>query len=506
MPVNNKTKIRTKTEKINLAGILNSMRDAYIIIIDSTGMVLFVNDQLKYHNFLDNEIDVGAVLYDALPDEKRASIRMMIDHLFATGEPFRTHVETMKEGIKVHFEFRYSPVMNDMGKVTQVLIEGRDVSGEKIFSNKIKRVSGDFSSLVENANAIIIGTDSMGYITDWNEKSYKVTGYDKQETFAKMFQELLKDEESKANFSILFHSILKGEPLNNYEITIVAKDGESRILLVNATPRKNVLGQVDGVLFVGQDVTELITYRASLEQKVLERTEALNKSNLEIKRQKEATDLEKVKSDQLLLNILPEFVAKELKEKGHVIPRHFKSATILFADLVGFTTLCKGLSPEQILYELNYIFVGFDMIIEKYGLEKIKTIGDGYMAVGGLPVENTTHASDAVNAGLKMIEYVKRVGENNKGTDRPPWQARVGIHSGELTAGVIGRSKFTYDVWGGSVNTASRMESTCEGGKVNISSATYELVKNEFHCIHRGPIKMKNMGELQMYYVSQEIP
>lgn len=502
MPVNDRTKIRTKVDDISLASVLNSMRDAYIIIIDREGTVLFLNNHLKDYDFLDREIDVGAVLYDALPEEKRATIRMMVDHLFQVGEPFRTHMEIMRNGVKVHFEFRYSPVMNDAGNVVQVLIEGRDVSGEKIFSNKIKRVSGDFSSLVENANAIIIGTDSMGYITDWNEKSFEVTGYEKHETFAKPFSELLIDEESRANFPLLFQSILVGEPLNNYEITIAAKNGQTRILLVNATPRKNVVGQIDGILFVGQDVTELITYRRSLEEKVLERTEELSKSNLEIKSQKEATELEKRKSDQLLRNILPEFVAKELKEKGHVMPRHFKSATILFADLVGFTTLCKGLSPEEILYELNYIFVGFDMIVEKYGLEKIKTIGDGYMAVGGLADENITHASDAVNAGLKMIDYVNRVGEDNKGTGRPPWQARVGIHTGELTAGVIGRNKFTYDVWGGSVNTASRMESTCAGGKVNISSATYELVKSEFHCEHRGPIKMKNMGELQMYYAS----
>jgi class 3 adenylate cyclase len=102
-----------------------------------------------------------------------------------------------------------------------------------------------------------------------------------------------------------------------------------------------------------------------------------------------------------------------------------------------------------------------------------------------------------------MIAYVNRVSKENKSTARPPWQAKVGIHTGELTAGVIGKSKFAYDVWGRSVNTANRMESTCEGGKVNVSGATYELIKNEFDCVHRGAIKVKNMGELQMYYVNK---
>jgi PAS domain S-box-containing protein len=394
-------------------------------------------------------------------------------------------------------------VKNEYGKVSQILVEGRDVTGEKIFANKIKRVTGDFTNLVENANALIIGTDSSGYITDWNARCTIVTGYDKQEMYARKFSEFLIDNHSIENFHSLFESLLKGKLLTNYELTIISKDGQKRILLVNGTPRKNVEGKIDGVMFVGQDVTELIAYRISLEERVVERTQELNMSNLEIRKQKDEIEFEREKSDQLLLNILPEFVAKELKEEGHVIPRYFKSATILFADLVGFTNLCKGLSPEQILYELNYIFVGFDYILEKHGLEKIKTIGDGYMAGGGLPIPNDTHPSDAVKAGLEMIAYVNRVSKENKSTARPPWQAKVGIHTGELTAGVIGKSKFAYDVWGRSVNTANRMESTCEGGKVNVSGATYELIKNEFDCVHRGAIKVKNMGELQMYYVNK---
>lgn len=502
MQMNNRTKLPTIGNEISLDGVLNSMQDTAIIIIDGQGKVLYLNKQAQHDSFLDLPVQVGSILYNAFAAQQRESIKMMIGHLFETGVPFRTNVEKIESGVKVHFEISYRPVCDEFGNVTQVLIEGRDVTIEKISSNKIKRVAGDFTSLVEHANAIIIGTDSGGYITDWNEKSRQATGYEKQEAYARRFSELLLNRESIESFSATFESILRGNPLNNYELAIESKDGQRRMLLVNATTRKNIAGQIDGVLFVGQDVTELLAYRRSLEEKVAERTEELNKSNREITQQKAEIYLAREKSDKLLLNVLPEFVAKELKEKGHVVPRHYKSATILFADLVGFTRLCKGLSSEQIVYELNYIFTGFDMIIEKYALEKIKTIGDGYMAVGGLPVTNATHAFDAVRAGLEMIDYVNRVNKENKKTERPPWQARVGIHTGELTAGVIGKNKFSYDVWGGSVNTASRMESACAGGKVNISRATYEQVKSKFHCLHRGAIKVKNMGEIQMYYVN----
>ncbi|MBL7859658.1 MAG: PAS domain S-box protein [Cyclobacteriaceae bacterium] len=498
---NSYNKVSALVNDLNLNEVLNSMTDSFIIIINPEAIVLFLNRKANEYKYLDYPIQVGCSLFEAILDSRKEIIKELLDGLLATGKPFRTNVTKMEDGIMVHFEISYRPILNNEEDITHVLIEARDVSVEKISGNKIKRVAGDFTRLVEHANAVIIGTDSQGYITDWNEKSNEVTGYSKSEAFARKFAELLEIK-MNSKFESAFAELLYGKSMANFELSIQGKAGQVINLLMNATPRKNLADKVDGILFIGQDITELIAYRKSLEKKVAERTLKLRQSNLEIRQQNELIEKERKKSDQLLQNILPEFVASEIKEKGHVAPRHFESATILFADLVGFTELCKGLSPEDILYELNYIVVGFDMIIEKCGLEKIKTIGDGYMAVGGLPIPNSTHPSDAVHAGLEMINYINRVNENNKITNKPPWQARVGIHTGELTAGVIGKIKFAYDVWGGSVNTASRMESASEKGKVNISSATYELVKNEFNCVHRGAIWVKNMGELQMYYVN----
>ncbi len=230
----------------------------------------------------------------------------------------------------------------------------------------------------------------------------------------------------------------------------------------------------------------------------------LKQSSTELERQKDQIESAKKKADELLLNVLPEYVAKELKEKGHVAPRHFPVATVLFADLVGFSKLCKGLSPKEIVDELNYLFVGFDLILENNNLEKIKTIGDGYMAAGGVPLPNSSNPQDAVNAALQMIQSVEKVKRANSKSGKPLWEIRIGIHTGDLIAGVIGKNKFAYDIWGSAVNTAARMEASGEPGKVNISGITYQFVKDKFACTYRGNIEVKNMGRMDMYFVSMD--
>src|SRR5258706_2075561 len=231
----------------------------------------------------------------------------------------------------------------------------------------------------------------------------------------------------------------------------------------------------------------------------------LKQSGEEMSRQKKIIEEEKKKADSLLLNVLPESVAKELKERGHVTPRYFPIATVRFADLVGFSKISKGLSPTELVDELNYLFVGFDLILERNNLEKIKTIGDGYMAAGGLPIPNSSNPLDAVRAGLEMIQFVKRIRVENQKSRKPLWEVRVGIHTGELVAGIIGKNKFVYDIWGSTVNVASRMESAGELGRVNISGITYQLVKDKFNCTYRGNIDVKNMGKMDLYFCSEDI-
>jgi class 3 adenylate cyclase len=176
----------------------------------------------------------------------------------------------------------------------------------------------------------------------------------------------------------------------------------------------------------------------------------------------------------------------------------------LFTDFKGFTTIAKDMTPTELVAELNEFFVAFDDIIEKNGLEKIKTIGDAYMCAGGIPTTNKTHPVDIVRAGLQIQEFMNHHSVKRVEKGLQPWGLRVGIHTGPVTAGVVGRKKYAYDIWGSAVNIASRMESSGDVGKVNISAATYDLVKDVFPCSHRGKISAKNVGEIDMYFVESE--
>ncbi len=240
-----------------------------------------------------------------------------------------------------------------------------------------------------------------------------------------------------------------------------------------------------------------------LEDKVKERTKELQHTNEELNTTLELVESERAKSDKLLLNILPLETAQELKEKGHATPKHYDQITVLFTDFKGFTHLAEKITPEQVIQELDVCFLAFDEICEKYNLEKIKTIGDSYMCAGGLPVANTTNPIDVVSAGLAMQTWMDAWAKEKRAKGQETWELRLGIHTGEAIAGVVGKNKFAYDIWGDTVNLASRMESSGEVGKVNISETTYALVKDKFSCIFRGKISAKNKGEVAMYFVEK---
>ena len=242
-----------------------------------------------------------------------------------------------------------------------------------------------------------------------------------------------------------------------------------------------------------------------LEQKVQERTKQINEQKDLISAQKDEISQEKEKSDRLLTNILPESVAEELKEYGKATPKSIASATVMFADFRGFTKLSSEFTPDQLVTQLDYCFKAFDDIISRNNLEKIKTIGDAYMAVAGVPEEDENHAVNACNAALEIVEFIEEWKKELQAKGHTPWEVRVGINSGQMVAGVVGKKKFSFDVWGDSVNIASRMESHGIPGKVNISSNTHELIGSGFSCEHQGKVEIKGKGIMDMYTVEAKV-
>lgn len=231
----------------------------------------------------------------------------------------------------------------------------------------------------------------------------------------------------------------------------------------------------------------------------------LNSQNAEINFQRKKIESEKEVADNLLHNILPVPVADELKSTGAASPKRFEKVTVLFTDFNGFTNISSKLSPERIIQDLEECFSVFDQIIEKYNVEKIKTIGDSYMCAGGIPVGNDSNPLDCVLAAIEMQEYIEDLYEKKRKEGREYWRMRVGIHTGPVVAGVIGSKKFSYDIWGDTVNIASRLETNGEVGKVNISQDTYNHVKEKVNCNYRGEIEAKNRGSLKMYFVDELI-
>lgn len=214
--------------------------------------------------------------------------------------------------------------------------------------------------------------------------------------------------------------------------------------------------------------------------------------------------VEKANSEKLLLNILPSMVANELKENGSAMARKYPLATVLFSDFVNFSGISKLLSPEALVALLDEYFHEFDDITEKYGLEKIKTIGDAYMCVGGLPEKNATHPYNVILAAIEMQSLLDQMKIKKEKKDEPYFEARIGVHSGPLVAGVVGSKKFAYDIWGDTVNIASRIETGGEAGKVNISADTYALIQDQFECVSRGKLPIKNRGEIEMFFVEDQ--
>ena len=278
------------------------------------------------------------------------------------------------------------------------------------------------------------------------------------------------------------------------EVLYVLQSLETKQKLQDETIER-IKAQEEALMQAEENAKLIMQQNVMLEEKVAERT-------LELAEKNEILNVELQRSEQLLLNILPYETAQELKMSGKAVARYYPDITVMFTDFKGFTHIAEKLSPEQLVQEIDEFFTAFDLIMEKNGIEKIKTIGDAYMAASGLPAVNDTHALDMVNAAVDIIEYMEVQKQIRISEGRPVFDIRIGIHTGPVVAGIVGHKKFAYDIWGDAVNFASRMESSGEAGQINISQCTYDRISSNYSCIFRGEIEAKNKGKVGMYFVN----
>lgn len=270
------------------------------------------------------------------------------------------------------------------------------------------------------------------------------------------------------------------------------------LCVVDFQPRELTAEQAEAMRRLSHQVVSQFELRRSVLE--LERRMAeLNEARREAEKQRE-------RSDQLLRNILPSAIAEELRSKESVTPRYHESVTIMFADFEGFSRLTERIEPKGLIEQLDQFFSAFDAIVERHRLEKLKTIGDAYMCVGGLPEPNRTHEVDSCLAALDFLDFMRRTNAQREKLHLPRWELRVGIHTGPVMAGVVGQRKFVYDIWGDAVNVAARLEAAGGSGRINVSDAVYNRVRPLMEFEARGAVEIKNKAPINMHFLTRIKP
>ncbi len=429
--------------------------------------------------------------------------------------------ENLKESFEVGaFDYITKPI--DSSELVSRISKALGVN------EKIKNIQGKIAeyetkkSEIENL-ALISGHSQNSFILIKNDGELEWAS-DGFQNFHGMTLEEFKLKKGSTIFSLcpdpemiaLFNLCVSRKLPVDYSSKIEDKRGEDRWLQTFISPILNGQGEVDRIIATEIDISSLKNKEEELNrqnqrmQTVMQNLEKANQlleeQKNEINRQKQLIQEEQNKSEKLLLNILPFEIARQLKSKGKAGSRQYKTVSVMFADFKGFSKYSKELEPNDLVNILDTYFAKFDEIIGRHYLEKIKTIGDAYMCAGGLPLRNKSNPFDAVLAGLEIQNYMNKLNDSKIVSNLSIWELRIGVHTGPVVAGVVGRRKFAYDIWGETVNIASRMEHSGHVGMVNISGTTYEFVKDFFECDYRGKIEAKNIGKVDMYFVNRLKP
>lgn len=372
--------------------------------------------------------------------------------------------------------------------------------------NKNKRIENQLAEL-DNLSLIVRQTDNSVLMfspegnLEWaNEGFHRLYGYTVWEYLDK-YGSNLRQLSSCPDISQKIERMLETRQSVNYLSRCIAKSGQEKWMQTSLTPIYDGC-RIEKIIAIETDITA----QKNIELQLVAQNEELKHLTDDLRRANKTIDIERQKTRDLLLNIMPEEMVDELVEIGYAGPRSYRAATVMFTDFKGFTKACENLGPEQIVDALDFFFSAFDDIIENHIIEKIKTIGDAYMCVAGVPIRNRTHAIDMVLAALEIKHFMAHYRELNPKKNLPDWQLRIGIHTGPIVAGMVGKTKLAYDTWGDSVNVANRMESAGQVGKINISSSTYEYVKDFFVCTPRGSIAIKNHQDIDMYFLERLLP
>jgi len=423
-----------------------------------------------------------------------------------------TEIETIiSAGISDFIDFESIP-NNLLHRINLCLIRKKEVAKHIKNSEQFS----DISLAASQAGSSLLIIDKHGAIVWVNEGFERLYECDLDEFRMKFGENVFESHLNPRTAESMKRCAENGEYVV-YESLWFTNSNKRKNIQTSLTPIYDSKGQFSKIIAIETDITDLKMAEEALSEKhdnmltAMEHLEDANRlldeQRKEIEKQKANLEEEKNKSESLLLNILPEVAAHQLKKKGFVKPKKYSEVSVMFADFVNFSSLSNAYENiEEFLAALSFYFETFDEITTKRFIEKIKTIGDCYMCVGGLPQKNNSHPFDTVLAALEIQKFAEEKASIDRANGKPVWRLRIGIHTGSVMAGVIGKKKFAYDIWGDTVNVASRVESNGHAGMVSISESTYEQVKEYFDFEEMVQIEAKNIGILNTYFVKRILP
>ncbi|MDO1511451.1 adenylate/guanylate cyclase domain-containing protein [Maribacter confluentis] len=451
-------------------------------------------------------------------EDSNSSMYINIGNLYLAKEEFEPALEYYEKGLKIEKKKNDKlGIAAGLSGIGTVYLEQGETEKALDFLQKSFDISESINDIQGGANSLLtisdIYLDKKNYLMAISlckkslEMTQKVGDLGGQEFACECLYEAYRALNNNKE-ALIYHEkmILISDSIKTEDLAIKLQQIEFA---------KKVMA--DSLVQIEKDMAVQLQHKAEVQRKDKNRNLAIGVGSIcfllalgffsrwhYVKKSKDILKKEKDRSESLLLNILPAEIAEELKEKGEAQARDFDLVSILFTDFKGFTEMSAELSAAELIGEINHCFKAFDLICEKYKIEKIKTIGDAYMAAGGLPIPSTDSVQNTVLAALEMQSFMTKRFSDLETTDGFTFEMRLGIHTGPVVAGIVGVKKFQYDIWGDTVNTAARIESSGAVGQVNISQSTYELLKdnNQFNFTHRGKIQAKGKGKIDMYFVT----